>query len=64
MKKEKSISLFKIGSTIEEQKSDLFRQALIKFIKKHDKSQEATDFSGYNMTQLVLLKVNIEIQKK
>lgn len=49
---------------LKKQKSELFRQNLIEFIKKYDHSYEHIDFSSYSTTKLVLLKVEIEITKK
>ncbi len=48
----------------EQKANDLFRENLIRFIKTYDNSYVFTDFSNYSITQLVLLKVNIEIIKK
>jgi hypothetical protein len=63
MAKQKPTSLFKNGATTEKQRNELFRQTLIEFIKKYDSSYEHIDFSGYSTTQLVLLKVEMEIFK-
>lgn len=51
-------------ASLKKQKSELFRQNLIEFIKKHDHSYEHINFSSYSTTKLVLLKVEIEITKK
>ena len=51
-------------TAIEKQKDEIFRQDLIAFIKKQDNSYANVNLSAYSLTQLVLLKVNMEIRKK
>ncbi len=63
MAKRISTNLLKNRVTTEKQKEQLFRQNLIEFIKKQDYSFKYFDFSAYNITQLVLLKVDMEMKK-
>lgn len=58
------MSLIKNKAITEKQKDGLFRQNLIEFIKKQDNSYKNIDFSGYKLTQLIFLKVDVEIRKK
>lgn len=57
MKKQNSAALTR------ERENELFRKRIIEYIKQQDNSYEHTDFSGYSITKLVLLKVEIEIIK-